>query len=272
LDLVPSEGPERRRGSPLFQWSVSSGDPFDARLYGGGSHYHLWIQDAGWIGVDPEARKISLPDRSDLVAAEHFLWSIPIPLCFLHDGRLALHAAAVEVAGSAILFIARGRLGKTTLAAGFCRAGHRVLSEDLTCVQVSGRPAVIPGPAMLRMRTDVFPHVRLSGAEVISASAERVSVALDSAKRGDCAPVPIQALVLLGHWTDRVRMTATRATQALPEVWRQAFVIPRKADRLRSFDQVVELLKTVPIWHLDRPPQIEKLAATVHRITAACHA
>ena len=56
-------------------------------------------------------------------------------LCFRARGDTALHAAAVEVDGQAVVLGAPGTFGKTTLAAAFHAAGHRLLSEDTTCIR-----------------------------------------------------------------------------------------------------------------------------------------
>ena len=47
------------------------------------------------------------------------------------------------------------------MAAAFHRAGHRVLSEDTTCVRLGPEQAVVPGPAMLRVRHDVAAELEL---------------------------------------------------------------------------------------------------------------
>ena len=74
-------------------------------------------------------------------------------------GDLAVHAAAVDVDGSALLLAAPGRYGKTTLAAAFAGQGYRLLAEDTTCYRPSSDPSVLPGLAMLRIRPDVHEHL-----------------------------------------------------------------------------------------------------------------
>ena len=45
------------------------------------------------------------------------------------------------------------------LAAGFLRTGHRVLSEDLVCCRSGAEPMVVPGPATIRIRPDVYERI-----------------------------------------------------------------------------------------------------------------
>ena len=81
------------------------------------------------------------------------------------------------------------------MAAAFHRAGHRVLSEDTTCVRLGPEPAVVPGPAMLRVRHDVAAELELPSVRRVGESDDRVHYAL--VDPGDCEPVPVRAVVFL---------------------------------------------------------------------------
>src|SRR2546430_14670805 len=80
----------------------------------------------------------------------------PPALCCMHRGALPLHAAAVEIESRAVVIAAPGRHGKTTLALAFQRHGYRVLTEDLACCSLASTPKLLPGPALLRVRPDVY--------------------------------------------------------------------------------------------------------------------
>src|SRR5207248_8881688 len=131
---------------------------------------------------------------------------MPALLCFLARGRLPLHAAAVEIDGEAILLGGQRTLGKSTLAAGFAHAGFRLLSEDLCCLDVSGKPAVLPGPAMLRVRPDIGARLALPFARQTKQTDDRRHLALDEATRGDCRPVPVRGIVFLQRSDNGIRV------------------------------------------------------------------
>ena len=150
---------------------------------------------------------MTLPDTENVVRREERLWSIPAMLCFLARGDAALHAAAVEVDGQAVVLAAPGSFGKTTLAAAFHAAGHRLLSEDTTCIRGAEAPLVVPGPAMLRLRHDVAEQLEIPNATPVgTVEDDRVHLALDPAVRGDCSPVPLRAIVLLRHADEGFRI------------------------------------------------------------------
>jgi len=136
----------------VAEWREHPNDEPYARLYRDEKEYWLWMSRGEWTRIDAGGPRITLPASLDAASEEH-LWTIPISLCLLHRGDLTLHAAAVEVDGHGVLLVASGGAGKSTLAAAFVQAGYRLLSEDVTCVRVAGAPCVIPGPAMLRLRS-----------------------------------------------------------------------------------------------------------------------
>jgi hypothetical protein len=259
-------------GRLLVEWKPLPGKPFlDARLYGDGSCYRLWINGAGggWFEIRPEGPStIGVPPTGDCVRREERIWGVPAMLCFLARGDLPLHAAAVEVNGAAVLLAAPSQFGKTTLAAAFAAHGHRVLSEDLCCLRVGASLSVLPGPAMLRLRHDVAAGLGFDNWPVIGRDADRVHVALPDATRGSCEPVPVRAAVFLRETSVGLELTRMGPAEVLPDLWALSFRLPTHADRLRCFEGIVRLADEVPVWNLARPVRFDALTATVERVVA----
>jgi hypothetical protein len=193
--------------------------PFRAELYSDGASFRLWVDGTGWFGIDPAASTITVPEAADAVRLEERIWGIPALLCFVHRGDLPLHAAAVEVGGASVLLAGPGRFGKTTLAAAFAAAGHRVLSEDLSCLRLGDGAATVPGPAMIRTRADVASEVEVPHADQASGSDDRVHIALVRDARGDCSPVPLRAVVLLRSSEDGISAEPIAANEAIADLW-----------------------------------------------------
>ncbi len=179
---TPSEAETGPLDRLVLEWAPRPEHPFSGKLYYDGVRYRLWVGGLGWYVIDPRARRILVPQTAEVILREERLWGIPLALCVLQRGDLPLHAAAVEVGGSAVILAAPGRYGKSTLAAAFVRAGHRVLSEDMTCVRTAPEPAVIPGPAMLRVRRDVLRSTEPVDARPLAEIDDRTSLALDEAQ------------------------------------------------------------------------------------------
>jgi len=254
------------RDSPLIEWKATAAQPFDVRLHFDGSYYRLWTSDSGWFLVDPNAPAVSIPAGDEPVRREVRLWALPTVLCFLHRGDLPLHAAAVEIEGGAVLLAAPRTFGKSTLAAAFHQAGYRVLSEDTSCIRPA-LPAVVPGPAVLRLRPDVGRSLQLDGLRHVADSAERIHLAVDPAGRGDCAPVPLRAVIVLEE-AEELRLEQLAAADALRDLWSLSFRMPTETGVKDSFSAVADLVAQVPVWKLSRALRLDQLAPAVERISA----
>ncbi len=234
----------------LVEWEPAPERPLEARLYSDGRGFRLWIGDGGWFSVEPAERRIEVPADGG-IRREERLWGIPSLLCFLARGDLPLHAAAVEAMGGAVVVAAPRTYGKTTMAAAFHRAGHRVLSEDTTCVRLGPEPAVVPGPAMLRVRHDIARELELPSVRLVGESDDRVHYALE--EPGDCEPVPIRAVVFLDTSEGVAALEPVERADALRDLWALSFRLPTEDDVGRSFAAVTDLAATVPVWRLRRP-------------------
>lgn len=259
-----------RRSELLVEWTPRPGRPIHARLFRDRSLYRLWVSGGGWFAIDVRRGVISLPESADTVQREERLWSIPAALCMLYRRDLPIHAAAVEVNGTALLLAGPGRFGKTTLAAAFLQAGHRPLSEDQSCVHLVPAPCVIPGPAMLRVRRDVFREVWPAGTRIVAEYPDRVSLALDNRLRGDCGPIALGAIVLLRGSTGAMRVERLRPAEALPDLWALSFRLPSETDWKRCFTSISTLVRSVPVWNFYRPLRCEALPASVDHIISDC--
>lgn len=250
-------------GAPIMAWTPTTDLPLEGRLYRAGQGFRLWIADAGWFTIDTEAPAITLPETADVIRREERLWSIPAMLCFLARGDVPLHAAAVEVNGGAVVLAAPRAHGKTTLAAALHSAGHRLLSEDVTCVRPGKVPMIIPGPAMLRVRRDVAERLVIRNASPVGVPDDRVHFAVDQAARGDCRPVPLRAIFLLRSADDGVRVEAVPWSEAVRELWPLSSRFPTRNGHAQCFQDLVDIAGRVPVWNLHRPLTFEALPTTV---------
>jgi hypothetical protein len=254
---VAWSAPERASADDvlLIEWQPTAERPLEARLYSNGKTFRLWIGGGGWFAVDPQAPRIDVPAAAG-IRREERLWGIPSLLCFLARGDFPLHAAAVEVDGGAVIVAAPRTYGKTTMAAALHRAGHRVLSEDTACVRLGSEPAVVPGPAMLRVRHDVAARLELPAVRRVGEDEDRVHYALS--EPGDCTPVPLRAVVLLDLHEAAVLEPVERH-EALRDLWALSFRLPTEDDVGRSFAAASDLAASVPVRRLRRPLDLHAL-------------
>lgn len=274
LEISVAPRPRQRpAGAPLAEWLLAAPDgETRGALYQVDRGFEFWATDAGGYAIDPAAGWIEIPDHADEIVREQRLWGVPSALCFMYREDVPLHAAAVEVDGGAVLLAAPRRHGKTTLALAFHRHGYRVLSEDLTCCRPATVPTVLPGPALLRIRPDVYDGVPPSGTHLVASRPDRVYLAIDDDRKGSSAPVPIVAIVFLREASGTIALTPLAPGAALPDLWSLSFRVATDDARGRTFQQLARLAGALPIWNLYRPLRLDCLDATVEEIVRMCHA
>lgn len=267
LEIRVEDGTPAPQALPMLEWKLQgSGREIVAKLFTHERGYQYWISDTGWYRIEPAGRVIWIPQNGGEVYREHRLWGVPAVLCAIHQGDFFLHAAAVEVNGGAVLLAAPGRHGKTTLALAFHRLGYRVLSEDSACCRLAAAPVLLPGPAILRIRPDMFDRRALVGTQLVSEDDDRIYLSLNEDQRGSDDPVPIKAIVFLRQSTDQIYLERVAAQRAIPDLWSLNFHLPQDAARAQSFRQLTGLVGRIPIWNLHRPLQVARLEETVARI------
>lgn len=267
LELGEARPPEGELGELLRTWDPPA-FPVRVRLYGEDGRYRIFNGDAGWFTVDPEGGRLGVPVHGDPVRREERTWGFPTMLCFLARGDLALHASSIQVDGSALVLAAPRRFGKTTLAAAFAAAGHRVLAEDLTCIRPGPQPAVVPGPAMLRLRRDVADRLLVPGSTEVGRDEERIHLSLDVG-RGTCDPVPVGGIALLLEGDGEPTLEPAHPTDVVRDLWALSFKLPTDADRSRCFHAVSRVASAVPVWHLTRRLRLDALGPTMERLREA---
>ena len=254
---------------PVREWVPTPEHPFHAKLFSDGSDWRLWVAGTGTYVVRPHEPAIAVPAAAHPVQREERMWGVPAVLCFRLRGDHSLHAAAVQIGDRVLAFAAPGRFGKTTMATAFVAAGHRLLSEDSTCVRLDPQPAVVPGPAMLRIRPDTFERLRLPDVDVVFRDDDRVHVAFDVSDRGDGAPVPLAGIVLL-RVADGISIDRVASVDAIPDLFTLSLHVPSDDDRTRAFDAVTRLADEVPIWNLRRPLRYDALDDVIEAVVASC--
>jgi hypothetical protein len=131
----------------------------------GEGQYEVWPRgEALVLKMNPIATFVSLPGRLEYqclkaVSDESLQWHVfglVLSVWSEWAGRPVLHAATVEVGGSAVGFLGRSGVGKSSLTLEFLKNGHRVLGDDQLILQrMPDGVSAVPAIPWLKLAPDV---------------------------------------------------------------------------------------------------------------------
>jgi hypothetical protein len=252
-------------GEVVATWQPRPGNPFHGRLHQDGETFHFWASDVGWYTIDAPRRTITISGDVDTLQAELRLFGIPAAICAFEAGDAPLHASAVDIDGQAVILAGPSMQGKTTLAAAFAAMGHRLLSEDTTRCIPGPVPSAFPGPAVVRLRSDVAGLLAIPTASALPTSFDdgRTAFLFDDAARGTGAAVPLRAILMLRPGEDPPSLRPVDQARAARDLFSLAFRLPTDASRAACFARIVDLAGRVEVMDLHRPVTIDSLPRVI---------
>jgi len=252
-----------RAGAPPDSWYRFA--PLDD-----GSTYVGW-DGIGEFLVAPGGRTIAWRriDGSSIESFEVYMLGQALSFALVKQRFEPLHATAVVVGDRAVAFLGENGSGKSSLAACFVAAGHRLLTDDLLLLRErAGQMIAFAGPARIKL----FPQIAgrffgpLAGRLPMNPDTQKVIVPLD----GDgvaAAPAPLGAVYALAPprdvaRSDRIRVDPLAPRDALMEVVKGTF--NRRlvdADRLaRQFELAARVAALVPVRRLAYPRALDRVS------------
>lgn len=126
-----------------------------------GSSYVRW-EGVGEFLISPDGGRIASRqfDAADAESFQVYLLGQALSFALVKKGFEPLHATTVVVNGEAVVLLGNSGFGKSSLAACFLAAGHRVLTDDLLVLQSAGNGfRAHPGPPRIRTFPQAGPQV-----------------------------------------------------------------------------------------------------------------
>jgi len=206
-------------------------------------------------------------------AFETYLLGQVFSYCLLKQGVETLHATTVEVRGRALSLLGDCGAGKSTLAACFLAAGHRMLSDDLLVLDESGpEPLVQPALPRIKLYPEVAAEFGIStqGAAPMHPSYPKLVIPLDGSAAP--APAPLAALYVLAapRSASARRITLRRLSQKqaflhlLAHTFNSRIVAPDRLKRLMEFTH--RLAQRLPVRLVSYPRSLPDLPRVRNRI------
>jgi hypothetical protein len=241
-------------------WPPANADWFHQRRLEDGSVYLRWSRHFEFV-VSPGGRRIAGRSLSTTSAeAFHtYLLGHVLSYALLRRGVDPLHGTVVVVGGAGIAFLGDCGYGKSSIAASFIEAGHRLLTDDLLVLRSSvDGLAAFPGPPRIKLSPKMARAFleSQSGGVPMNQFTPKLVVPLRTDQIHQ-TPVPLTAIYLL---TPPAKRTRTARVTIRPVSQRKSFVEllrntfnaqVRETDRLeRQFRQASRIVAAVPVKSL----------------------
>lgn len=112
------------------------------------------VPDVATYLIDPAGCRVVIDPAAgaSMQDIRIFLLGTVLGILCARRGILPLHAACVQVGDGAVALAGASGMGKSTLAAAFIRRGYRILSDDVTALEVDGDSRVLVRPSLPRLK------------------------------------------------------------------------------------------------------------------------
>ncbi len=218
----------------------------------------LRLPPTGSFLLDPAAARVTV-ERSDAddELLEHRLASSAICTLLSLRDDLALHAAAVEAEGRAIVFCGPSQRGKSTLARTLGDAGCGLLAEDGLVVELGREePVAHPGARGVRVRGRDGDGRR------------RIDLVADPGP-GEPRACPVDAVVLLGERGAEFMLEPLAPARALALLTPNLIHGGGRSSIATAFQRLAKLLGEVPAFNASLPDDLDALPASAERLLDA---
>jgi len=207
----------------------------------------LQMPPTGSFLLEPGAGRVAVePGDDDAELLEHRLASSAICTLLSMRGDLALHAAAVEAEGRAIVFCGPSLRGKSTLARALGEGGCRLLGEDGITVELGeDGPIAHPGARGVRLRGPGGGRQR--------------PVLVEDPGAGEPGSSPLAAVVLLGERGNELAVEPLAPARALALLTPNLIHSGGRASIAAAFQRLAGLLGSVPALRISLPNDLAAL-------------
>ncbi len=256
----------RIAGAPVDE---ACADWFLCRRLPDGSDYLRWSGLFEFVVTPDGEQVVARPLEGALEESfRTYLLGQVLSFALLRQGIEPLHATAVTGPAGGIAFLGDTGAGKSTLAAAFLVAGHRLLTDDLLVTAQRGEGFVaFPGPMRLKLYPEVAARVlgRTDPGTRMNPDVEKQVLALAPEQCSSSGgPVPLAALFVLDDEAEpapEVAVTRLDPREAFMELTRWTFNdLLTPPERLRrQFTTAADLAEALPVFGLRYPRDLDRL-------------
>jgi hypothetical protein len=195
-------------------------------------------------------------------------------LCHMR-GLLPLHASCLKVDGRAIALVGHSGEGKSTTAAALSAAGHGLLADDVTALEISASSVLVrPTFPRLKLWSDSLSATRLLSDDLSAARTGQGKFQLYRPENFSAKPIALSGIYQLEsnpRYTDP-KIEEVRGAEAVnsvyPHIYRRRLG-EMAAGHSSLFIAIAQLMRQIPYFKLTRRRELSELDRLV--ATIVCH-
>lgn len=194
-------------------------------------------------------------------------------------GLLVLHASALAVHGRSVVLMGDKMAGKSTTAAAFIRAGHRLVTDDLLAIDMAdpAGPRLLPAFAQIKLTEESAAAVPLEGAEALPLVFEGFTKRQHRLSQIHDSEIGADLFCVLARGGERPWVETLKGADRFQALMRFSYNVrfgraPFSAEeRASHFRNCVALANRAEVCILHIPADLERLGETVDTVIAhAC--
>lgn len=212
------------------------------------------------------------PGNRDMSIVRHLILGPVCGVLNYQRGLAIFHASAVALAEGGVAFMGDKGFGKSTQAAAFTQRGGTLITDDLLALRPEGRQLwAMPGVPFLKLWPE---SVAMLGQDPQSLPQVKDNLEKRALNMGDAviqSPVPLRAIVLLGHGTEvSLERLPPRSAflRLLPNwygaIWGGEFL--KILGLERQFRDCAAAVDILPVYLLRRPVDMDRIPSICQAI------
>lgn len=200
--------------------------------------------------------------EEDLVSL--FALSEALGMILFQRGYFLLHASCVNINDKAVVFLGEPGAGKSTIAAAFAKAGFKILSDDMVCIDVQGKREinVIPSFPQIKVWKETAEKLELDANSLESISEGIKKYAWKNTSTFQQSALPLNSFVIISA-PKQIQNIQVLSSSQIPIELIKHFPLPEqllKGNVLKMyFEKSILIAKHAKAFEVSRSASFEEI-------------
>lgn len=227
-------------------------------------YYFAWDEGVAFIVREGKEIVVDISPSIEERLARLPLFGAVFSVLLYQRGIFPLHGSAVDINGEAVVVMGDKGFGKSTLVATLYGRGNNLLTDDLVGIQITeeGVPLVLPSFPRIKLFPESVTIALGKNPDTIPTIAPGYEKRDYRTERFTNKPLPLKEIYQLAKGT-QLAIKPYPPQQALVNLMANSYVngiihqLRGSKDAVSHFNQCAQILKSVPIYCLERPRALE---------------